>query len=269
MEKRLKINEVARLLCTTPDAIRLYERKNLIQPSRDRDNRYRGFTQEDITRLYDCKLLQNVGFSLSEIANIIANVSPDEFDELLEEKAKELEQKLLRYSRVLDQMHRLQAAKYLLDYYEGEFYIRDSPHVLVCCYANAGELNRRSFEGSFYQHVIEYHNMFRRCIVVPRANAFSDVVGMDGMPGYSIEMEKAKELGLKADDVVSEWKPHRSVYTVIQVEDKLRREDLQPAYDWINAHNFSLAGDILVWVLKIVFDHGKVSRLYAVWLPVD
>ena len=105
--------------------------------------------------------------------------------------------------------------------------------------------------------------------MVPRANAFSDVVGMDGMPGYSIEMEKAKELGLKADEVVSEWKPHRSVYTVIRVEDKLRREDLQPAYDWISAHNFSLAGDILAWVLKIVFDQGKVSRLYAVWLPVD
>ena len=90
MEKRLKINEVARLLCTTPDAIRLYERKKIIQPSRDQENRYRGFTQEDITRLYDCKLLQNVGFSLSEISNIISNGSPEEFDQLLEEKAKEL-----------------------------------------------------------------------------------------------------------------------------------------------------------------------------------
>ena len=269
MEKRLKINEVARLLCTTPDAIRLYERKKIIQPSRDQENRYRGFTQEDITRLYDCKLLQNVGFSLSEISNIISNGSPEEFDQLLEEKAKELEQKLLRYTRVLDQMHRLQAAKYLLEYYEGEFYIRDSPHVLVCCYANAGELNRRILECPFYQHVIEYHNMFRRCIVVPYANAFSDVVGMDGMPGYSIEIEKARELGLESDDVVSEWKPHRSVYTVIRVEEKLRREDLQPAYDWISAHNFRLAGDILAWVLKIVFDHGKISRLYAVWLPVE
>lgn len=269
MEKRLKINEVARLLCTTPDAIRLYERKKIIQPSRDQENRYRGFTQEDITRLYDCKLLQNVGFSLSEISNIIANGSPEEFDLLLEEKAKELEQKLLRYTRVLDQMHRLQAAKYLLEYYDGEFYIRDSPHVLVCCYANAGELNRRSLECPFYQHVIEYHNMFRRCIVIPHANAFSDVIGMDGMPGYSIEIDKARELRLEADDVVSEWQPHRSVYTVIRVEEKLRREDLQPAYDWISAHNFRLAGDILAWVLKIVFDHGKISRLYAVWLPVE
>ncbi len=141
--------------------------------------------------------------------------------------------------------------------------------MLACCYANAGELNRRRLECPFYQHVIEYHNMFRRCIVVSYANAFSDVVGMDGMPGYSIEIEKARELGLEADDVVSEWKPHRSVYTVIQVDEKLRREDLQPAYDWISSHNFRLAGDILAWVLKIVFDHGKISRLYAVWLPVE
>lgn len=269
MEQRLKINEVARLLCTTPDAIRLYERKNIIQPSRNKENRYRGFTQEDITRLYDCKLLQNVGFSLAEIAQIISDTSPDEFDRLLEKKAEELEQKLLRCTRILDQMRRLQAAKYLLQYYEGEFYIRDSPHVLACCYANAGELDRRILESIFYQHVVEYHNMFRRCIVVPQSNAFSEAVGMDGMPGYSIEIEKAKELGLEAGELVREWKPHRSVYTVIQVKDKLRREDLQPAYDWIAEHNFSLAGDILAWVLKIVYDHGDISRLYAIWLPVD
>ena len=86
---------------------------------------------------------------------------------------------------------------------------------------------------------------------------------------YIMEKDKALELGLKPDDVVSEWKPHRSVYTVIRAEDKLRREDLQPAYDWINDHNFTLAGDILAWVLKIEFDHGKRSRLYAVWLPID
>ncbi len=269
MEKRLKINEVARLLCTTPDAIRLYERKNIIQPSRDKENQYRGFTQEDITRLYDCKLLQNVGFSLSEIAHIIADVSPDEFDRLLEEKEREIEQKVLRYSRVMEQMHRLQAANSLYEYYSGEFYIRDSPHVLVCCYSNAGELNRRSLECPFYQDVIEYHNMFRRCIVVPQEKANSDVIGMEGMPGYSIEIEKAQELGIKADEVVSELKPRRSVYTVIRVESKLRREDLQPAYDWISEHNFKLAGDILAWVLKIVFDHGKISRLYAVWLPIE
>ncbi len=269
MEKRLKINEVARLLCTTPDAIRLYERKNIVQPSRDRDNQYRGFTQEDITRLYDCKLLQNVGFSLSEIANIISNVSPDEFDSLLEEKEREIEQKVLRYNRVMDQMHRLQAAKHLYEYYAGEFYIRDSPHVLVCCYSNAGELNRRSLECPFYQDVIEYHNMFRRCIVVPQEKAYSEIIGMEGMPGYSIEIEKAQELGIAVDEVVSEWKPRRSVYTVIRVDGMLRREDLQPAYDWINDHNFKLAGDILAWVLKIVFDHGNISRLYAVWLPIE
>ena len=211
-EKRLKINEVAKLLCTTPDAIRLYERKKIIQPARDQDNRYRGFTQEDITRLYDCKLLQNVGFSLSEIADIIADTSPEEFDSLMEKKAGELEDKLLRCQRVLDQMHRLQAAKYLLEYYNGHYYIRNSPRVLVCCYAKSGELNHRSLECTFYQHVIEYHNMFRRCLVIPQENAFSHVAGMEGMPGYSIEIEKAEELGLSADDVVSEWRPRRCIW---------------------------------------------------------
>ena len=59
------------------------------------------------------------------------------------------------------------------------------------------------------------------------------------------------------------------MYTVIEVEDKITLADLQGAYDWIAQHNFQLVGDILTWVLKIVFDHGRISRLYAVWLPVE
>ena len=40
---------------TSSDAIRFYEKKNIIIPERVVNNNYRQFTLDDIRRLYDCK----------------------------------------------------------------------------------------------------------------------------------------------------------------------------------------------------------------------
>ena len=249
MGRNLKINEVAHLLCTTPDAIRLYERKGIIRPARDENNQYRWFTKDDITRLHDCKLLQNVGFSLSEISDIISTASEEELEKMLEKKAAHVEEKLLRYTRMLDQIHRLQRAKYLMEYYVGRYFIRDSPHVLMCSYATEDGLDYRMLDCPFYQYVTEHHNMFRRCVIIRQENALSDESGMYGLPGYSIEVAKARELelGLEADELITELTPKSSVYTVITVEDKPTRAALQPTYDWLDSHSFQLKGDILAW----------------------
>ena len=74
----MKISEVAALLGVSTDAVRFYEKKNIIHPGRNDNNRYRDFTQDDLTRLFDCKHLQNVGFSLSEIAEIITDTAPED-----------------------------------------------------------------------------------------------------------------------------------------------------------------------------------------------
>jgi len=52
-------------------AVRYYSRIGLLKPSRNPDNGYRLFDRTDLTRLRFIRHAQNLGFSLSEIAEIL------------------------------------------------------------------------------------------------------------------------------------------------------------------------------------------------------
>ena len=269
MERKMKISEVAALLGVSTDAVRFYEKKNIIHPGRNDNNRYRDFTQDDLTRLFDCKHLQNVGFSLSEIAEIITDTAPEDYDRMLEQKSRELEQTYARYGRMLEQLHRLTTAQQLYERYIGRYYIRNSPHILICPYDRGEGVSLDRVSTEFYEQVSVQHNMFRRCLVIPQEEAAGDGEFAAAMPGYSIEIDRARELGLAAEGGISEWEPRRSVYTTVRVAAKPGPADLAPAFDWMRSHGFALCGDVLCWTLKIEFNHGRDFRTYSLWFPIE
>ncbi|MEB0042599.1 MULTISPECIES: MerR family transcriptional regulator [unclassified Pseudomonas] len=62
----MKIGEVAKLTGVSPDALRFYEDKGLIQSTRSA-NGYRCYTAEAVQLVDYIKLAQQLGFSLAEI----------------------------------------------------------------------------------------------------------------------------------------------------------------------------------------------------------
>lgn len=70
----LRIGEVARLSGLHPKAIRYYEHCGLIKSGRS-PSRYRLFQEADLTRLKLIKQLRRLGFSLSEINQLLSLLS--------------------------------------------------------------------------------------------------------------------------------------------------------------------------------------------------
>lgn len=268
MDKEMKINQVASLLNVSTDGIRFYEKKGVISPERNTNNNYRTYSVEDLARLYDVKVLQNIGFSLAEIADIVMNRTPEEFEEMLARKKEQIEAEHLRLSRRLAQTQRLISASETYEKYRDKYYINDSPHILACYFAGYDGLNNESLSSPFFKFVSEQHNLFRRCTVYPKGSIKGPSQMLGEQRGYSIEIENARALGIEPGGNVFEMKPQKSVYTVIRVVSRPEYDDLKPAFDWINEHGFRLNGDILAWTLKINFLHGTAIRYYSVWLPI-
>ena len=63
----LKINEVEALVGITKKNIRFYEEKGLLSPSRNSDNGYRDYGQEEVDVLRRIKLLRKLGVPIEEI----------------------------------------------------------------------------------------------------------------------------------------------------------------------------------------------------------
>lgn len=69
--KFLTVAQIAKKSGATPDAIRYYCRVGLLRPGRDRHTRYKRFGDAEIRRLAFITKAKRLGFSVSEIAEII------------------------------------------------------------------------------------------------------------------------------------------------------------------------------------------------------
>lgn len=63
----MQINEVERLVGITKKNIRFYEKEGLLSPGRQAGNGYRNYSQEDVQRLAQVKLLRKLDVPLDEI----------------------------------------------------------------------------------------------------------------------------------------------------------------------------------------------------------
>ena len=83
----MKINDVERKTGLTQKAIRLYERKGLINIARD-ENGYRNYSDEDIEALKTIKLFRSVGVSIADIKLYLFGVMT--LDEMLDKRKSEI-----------------------------------------------------------------------------------------------------------------------------------------------------------------------------------
>lgn len=68
----MKTNELEKLLGTTKNTLRYYEKEELISPSRD-DNGYRNYSYEDIRIIKNIIMLRSFDLSIEDIRRIFNN----------------------------------------------------------------------------------------------------------------------------------------------------------------------------------------------------
>ncbi|BBI36395.1 MerR family transcriptional regulator [Cohnella abietis] len=78
----MKIKEVTNKLNISPRAVRFYEHKGLLSPSKHPDNQYRTFTDKDIWRLQTIISLREAGMSISDIKQALESWDEDDKEEL-------------------------------------------------------------------------------------------------------------------------------------------------------------------------------------------
>ncbi|XQF93432.1 MerR family transcriptional regulator [Pseudoalteromonas espejiana] len=66
------VKQLAKLMSVTPDTVRHYTRVGLLHPTRSEQNGYQEYTQGDIQRLKFIISARQLGFSVTDIKNIVS-----------------------------------------------------------------------------------------------------------------------------------------------------------------------------------------------------
>ncbi|MGL4913216.1 MAG: MerR family transcriptional regulator, partial [Romboutsia sp.] len=105
MRENYTIRQIAKMFNITTNKIRFYEKKGLIEPIRQKDNKYREFNEEDIIKLQSILLYRSIGLSIDAIKNILKN----------NEKENYLSHFNNQWKLVNDEIHRLNTIRKSLE----------------------------------------------------------------------------------------------------------------------------------------------------------
>ena len=109
MEKHFSIGEAAKVVHTTTETLRHYDRIGLVKPSKkDEWTKYRYYTDQDIVRLNTVRLLQLMDLPLQEIKKVLGYDDLEKIVAFLSQAEKKADEKIaaLQYSKSKIQLAR-------------------------------------------------------------------------------------------------------------------------------------------------------------------
>ncbi len=110
MYKRMKyrIGEMAEFFGLTKEAIRYYERKGIVNSTRDEQTGYRYYERDEITTLKQIRTYESLGFSLEEAQTMVVETTFPDMEERLESKIRELKKREEAIARMHQELERQQ-----------------------------------------------------------------------------------------------------------------------------------------------------------------
>jgi len=88
----VKIAKASALTGLTPKNIRFYEEQGLLQPTRNPDNGYRDYTEEDVQNLLEIHSLRKAGVCVSDIREYLLGVFSKQ--EILDAALKRIQEEI-------------------------------------------------------------------------------------------------------------------------------------------------------------------------------
>lgn len=98
--------DIRQKLGFTRDALRLYEKRGIIQPEIDPGNGYRYYDDWQMNLLWDCKYYQAMGFSLAEVQELLTARTPGDIESQLARREEEMRHDLRRRELALSEHSR-------------------------------------------------------------------------------------------------------------------------------------------------------------------
>ncbi len=92
------INEVVHIVGLSRKSIRYYEENGLLTPTRNKDNKYRIYNEEDIKKLKIIKFLRELDVPINDLKRL--NTKEITLKECLNEKIRQIENEEKRYAKV-------------------------------------------------------------------------------------------------------------------------------------------------------------------------
>lgn len=264
---RYKIGDVARLIGITPEAIRYYESRNIIKPTREEDTGYRYYDVWDIHMLIRARHYRQFGFSLEETATLLNEENLTGIVDTLNQQEQVLEDQITWNINLLRQIR--QSQQYISDAEQsiGKYRLEQRPGIYRISMQDGYSLRHERSARSLAHEWIE-----KTPFVYSSALFSCDLRGGGGFSfGLGVNEEYAPLLGIQESEDVRYFPPCLCVYTCLpsRSHSVLSPHKLDGALDYLRQKGFELSGDIVTRIVLMRRPNEEYFNWHQVWLPIS
>lgn len=205
------IGEIAKLFGLSKEAIRHYERLNIIHSKRNPHNNYRFYDEETVTTLRMLRSYRSQYFSLEEAVSLIHAQEQEDMLEELHKKENDLQHEIDALNKSIQVIKQQKDMIQNLQPQIEKFQIETKPPMLWFSY------NHESKKDSLYQETeLCWTNHMPNVRISARFQLNQGSI--TSIPGFCISLEDAKKASLALNPYVEEIPACRAFHTVMTSE---------------------------------------------------
>lgn len=277
---KLKISDIAKIFNFTTEAIRFYEKENILTADRDPENNYRHYGVKHIKILSKCRLLRNSEFSIQESIDILSNGTIHNIPETLKKKEfdlnKEAERLLAISKRISDYRHKIEKINTEIN----KFTIVNSPEILLFLNQHNDDMLNKIEVIENTSKLLKLMPFLDISILVKKNDLLNENI-WSRYHGYSIKLSNKPSDNIKSEilgtyEFMKKIRSRKCIYTVqsfnLTKESKLN--SIKSIKLYLEKNNYIVDGDMFGNQL-FVDNEMHLSRqsslgkvYYEYWIPI-
>ncbi len=262
------IGELAKILGITAETIRYYERKNIIQPIKNKESGYRYYTTWDLHMIIRARCYLGFGFSIEEVAELLQKEKLEDIDETLAKQEALIEQniiyqmnllRVLRSNRTMINDQKNQKERFSIQTRPGIYRIDTQK----CYTLNLTDEEKEELKN--FCHCIPF--VFSTALFPQR---YIEEENKDFYFGIGIEEEYAHLFDVHETKYVHYYPPQTCLYMSFSSRSSqfLTYDVFTPAFDHMKKNNLKLDGDIITHIVSMWKPEEEYFNLHNIWIPI-
>ncbi|WHY21196.1 MerR family transcriptional regulator [Paenibacillus sp. G2S3] len=266
------IGEFASILGVTADTLRLYEKHDIVKPTKDNSNNYRYFNDLDARDLLMSRWYRSIGIPLPEVATLMKESSLEQVMGRMQETALSLEEEIKQKTMLLNKMNEIHKELRELEFslytcklkqLSGMYRLKQTDKNALLKNDIAKSLVNTWMEllpYAFYSFRIEDIGIF-----------FSENNNFDYSWGLTLLEEEARKFEMDSEEYAEYISPSLCISATILCPDEkyITKNSLQFMIDFIQANHYAIAGDVVGKLLLTEKIEGQNRSYLEVNFPIE
>lgn len=264
------IKKFASMQGLTVDTLRQYEKKGIICPFQDEENGYRYYSDMDVRIVSTSRWFSSLGFTLSQVAEIMEHLSNEELQEAFSKRVVEQKRQIAFEKEKLQKLLRFQRYYELIEKGEPFYEEVTLPELIFLPHSHKDKLLQD-------EEVLPYVRAWMELLPVTFYTRRIPLVAIEGKEAFSYYMalciseENSKLWPLPMPSFVKSSPKRRCIHTIIRKnhEEVLSQKHLEKSLQYLKERNLVLSGDVMtMYISSRVEDGQKVNYHYA-YFPIE